>query len=574
MLCIFVYMSNKVLSGSYLLILAVVTGIAYFINLGYNDIWNPNEGFYADAVRHLLQNNNWLDFFFNNEYRFNKPPVTYWLIALSCRLFGLSEFSIRLPIVLFAIGTCFLTGFISSILFGRKTALWSGLVMAVSFQFLINTRYATPEIPLTFFFTLTMYFFVRYIAYRKPSDLWPVWIFLGVTMLVKGYPYLIIILAILLSYAFSLTGRNFKSLFHELKHYRMITGIVIALIIGMSWPFYSWLKFGNDFLHVLDTETTYRAFRYQADWFSDLFFFPLVMLWGFLPYSPVFIPVAVASAIRADYRKELLFPLVWVAVMLVTFTIARFKLPTYFIQAHPAMAVITGWYLSQSRFSDGFERWIQRLGILLPGAVLLLVFLAIIFLLNTSRFFLLLLLLPSSALIFSYKSPDKRRFIFTFPITALIALFILFAGGILPSMEKVRPYKAIGEAIRSNSKGKNSYVFLENRFLHNLPYYSRQKVASIGSGALQKISIQVPYFLLAEKTDTIKTNTTLLLWEGIVYNRNSEAAFFPFLISYYHYLHRDSSGFKKYRLLMVCPTKEAIPEKMPEKDKQTWTRFP
>ncbi|HQK38267.1 MAG TPA: glycosyltransferase family 39 protein, partial [Bacteroidales bacterium] len=130
-------MSNKVLSGSYLLILAVVTGIAYFINLGYNDIWNPNEGFYADAVRHLLQNNNWLDFFFNNEYRFNKPPVTYWLIALSCRLFGLSEFSIRLPIVLFAIGTCFLTGFISSILFGRKTALWSGLVMAVSFQFLI-----------------------------------------------------------------------------------------------------------------------------------------------------------------------------------------------------------------------------------------------------------------------------------------------------------------------------------------------------------------------------------------------------------------------------------------------------
>jgi len=559
-------MRKRLPAGTYLFILAVITGTAYFINLGYNDIWNPNEGFYADAVRHLLQNNNLLDFFFNNEYRFNKPPVTYWVIALSCRLFGLSEFSIRLPIVLLALGTCFFTGSISGMLFGKKTALWSGLVMAVSFQFLINTRYAAPEIPLTFFFTLTMYFFVRFIVYRKPFALWSAWISLGVTMLVKGYPYLIIITAIMASYAFFSTGRNFRNFVHELKQYRILTGIVISLLIGMSWPFYSWIKFGNDFLHVLDTETTYRAFRYQADWFRDLFFFPLVMLWGFLPYSLVFIPVAIASAARADYRRELLFPFVWVAVILMVFTIARFKLPTYFIQAHPAMAVVTGWYLGQSRFSFGFERWIKRLGIFLPGMVFIMAFLAAMSLLNTGRYYLLLLLLPASSLILSYRNSDKRWILGTFPLTALVALFLLFTASVLPSLEKVRPYKEIGAAIRSRSDGKNSYVFLENRFLHNLPYYSRQKTAAISSGALQKISVQVPYFLLAEEKDTMAVAQGSTLWKGIVYKKNSEAAFFPFLLSYYHYLHGDSSGFRKYRLLMVFPGKNILPQGYPERE--------
>lgn len=567
-------MRNRSLAGNYLFILAIITGIAYFINLGYNDIWNPNEGFYADAVRHILQNNNLLDFFFNNENRFNKPPVTYWAIALSCRLFGLNEFSIRLPIVLLALGTCFYTGKISSILFGKRTALLSGLVMAISFQFLINTRYATPEIPLTFFFTLTMYFFIRYIAYRKSYAIWSVWISLGVTMLVKGYPYLVIFTAIIISYGFFSTDRNFKSFVNELKQYRIIAGIVIALVIGMSWPFYSWLKFGNDFLHVLDTETTYRAFRYQADWFRDLLFFPLVILWGFLPYSLVFIPVAIASAFRTEYRRNLLLPLIWVAVLLVVFTIARFKLPTYFIQAHPAMAVITGWFLGQPRFSDRFESWIRRLGILLPGIVLLSVFLTAIFLLNASRYYLFLLLLPASSLILNCRNSDKRCITSTFPLTALLALFLLFAGSILPSLEQVRPYKEIGEAIRSRTDEKNRYVFLENRFLHNFPYYSGQKVAAVSSGGLQKISVQVPYFLLAEENNTMIADKGSTLWKGIMYKKNSEAAFFPFLLSYYHYLHGDSSGFKKYRLLIVYPGNSSGPQGDLEKEKQVWTRFP
>lgn len=559
-------MRKRLPTGTYHFILAIILGTSFFINLGYNDIWNPNEGFYADAVRHLLQNNNLLDFFFNNEYRFNKPPVTYWVIALSCWLFGLSEFSIRLPIVLLAMGTCFLTGKISSMLFGKKTALWSGLVMAVSFQFLINTRYATPEIPLTFFFTLTMYFFVRFITYHKPYALWSAWITLGVTMLVKGYPYLIIVTAIMALYAYFSRGTNFKSFILELKHYRILTGIAIALVIGFSWPFYSWIKFGNDFLQVLDTETTYRAFRYQADWFHDLFFFPLVMLWGFLPYSLVFIPVAIASAASTNYRRVLLLPLVWVAVMLIVFTIARFKLPTYFIQTHPAMAVITGWQLSHSRFSDKFERWIMRLGIFLPGIVFIIIFLTTMFLFNIDRYYLVLLLLPASSLILYYRNADKRLIIGTFPLTGLMALFLLFTAAILPSMEKIRPYKEIGEAIRSQSDRGNSYVYLENRFLHNLPFYARQKTVAISSGALQKISVQVPYFLLAEEDDTIAVPQGSTLWEGIVYKKNSEAAFFPFLLSYYYYLHGDSSGFRKYRLLKVFPGDSRHFEGHPEKD--------
>lgn len=576
-----------------LYILAGIIVGSYFIHLGLNDLWNPNEGFYADSVRNLLRDGNLFDFTFNYEYRFNKPPVTYWLIALSCRLIGISEFSIRLPIVLLAFGTCLLTYGISKELTGKRSALWSSLIMAVSFQFLINTRYATPEIPLTFLFTLTMYFFLRFENAQKSIYAWLFWISLGVTMLAKGYPYLFIIGGIILVYLYFRSDRDLKELLFKSVQYKLPTGIIIALFIGLSWPVYSWIKFGNEFLQVLDTETAYRAFRYKSDWLTGLLFFPSVILWGFLPYSLVFIPVAVASAANKEYRNKLLFPLIWVLIILVVFSVARFKLPTYFIQAHPAMAVITGWYLSHSRFSGPFNQWIKRLGILMPGILFITLFLITILLLKASAVFLLLLLLPASSILCSLLEKEQFSALNTLPGTSLMALFLLFVLSVLPAIEKVRPYREIGNIINRNSDNTNHFVFVENRFLHNLPFYSGQKVASISTKGIQKLSVQIPFFILMEKPDStqpkaaelsqmpsvmeppsasvsdrkkgtndcsiwIQNNSYAILWEGILYKRNTEAAFFPFLISYYHYLHKDSSGFRKYYLLKVTPPKEGI----------------
>jgi 4-amino-4-deoxy-L-arabinose transferase-like glycosyltransferase len=158
----------------------------YFWNFWYNAIWIPNESFYAEAVREMFESGNFLNIYYNYEPRLKKPPLTYWSIALSVFIFGVNEFAIRLPIILMALGSSFLTYKIAQILFNKKVALFSFFAMALSFQFIMNSRYASPEIPLLFFFTLTLYLFLKGYKENRLLYIFFSYISFGLTVLTKG----------------------------------------------------------------------------------------------------------------------------------------------------------------------------------------------------------------------------------------------------------------------------------------------------------------------------------------------------------------------------------------------------
>ena len=131
--------------------------LVYFFNFHVNDIWTPNESFYAEAVREMFESGNFAEIFYNYEPRYNKPPLTYWSMAISAGIFGLNEFSLRLPILLMGLGSIWLTYLLGKLLYGEKGGLYAMVMMAFSLQLLAVKQYASPEMPLTFFFTLTMY---------------------------------------------------------------------------------------------------------------------------------------------------------------------------------------------------------------------------------------------------------------------------------------------------------------------------------------------------------------------------------------------------------------------------------
>src|SRR5262245_58604201 len=87
-----------------LLILTLALSAApYFVNLGASSLWDTNEAFYAETPREMIESGNFSDPTFNYRPRLNKPPLSYWMVAISYRLFGISERSERLPIALGAV---------------------------------------------------------------------------------------------------------------------------------------------------------------------------------------------------------------------------------------------------------------------------------------------------------------------------------------------------------------------------------------------------------------------------------------------------------------------------------------
>ena len=531
----------------------VLVVISYFLHLGVNNIWTPNESFYAEAVREMMESGNYLELFYNYEPRFNKPPLLYWLIALSTTLFGMTEFAIRLPIALCGLGTIYLTYHLGKQLHSKNLGFIAAIVVAFSFQFVINARYAAPAVPLTFFFTLTLFYLVKGLQQQKFGYVMLGYLALGLTMLTKGYPYLIIISAIAGLYLLFQSQGNFKAYFKSLKFTRLWLGLPIALLIGMSWILYMYYTYGDAFYDVFMEETFRRAFTRENARLKP-FFYLEANLWGFLPYSLTFyfgLGYLLFNQFKGFKSSPLLqFSFSWFLVMLVVFTIAKGKIPTYFIQGHPGMALFSAYFIHQALELEGWKKVLYQLQYWLPGIVFTLLSLLIVFAFQGFILGFVFAIIPLATL-FIKKPFSKWLGLPFFPFTSFLVTYLLFGWMVLPEMEHgFRNQDQMGQAILSEVDQSELPILMEDCLIHNLPFYAQRKA--------------IPY-LQPEEIEAFNQHSRMLLvtsaerqeayagefktiWKGLHYS-SSETRTLEFIIEMLKHQRGQASKFKEYVIL-------------------------
>ena len=90
-----------------------------------------------------------------------KPPLIYWMIAVSFKVFGVHDWVARIPVALSAIALCWLTAAFGAWAFGRRAGFYAGLCMATCVGLLLFTRVLFPDVMLTFTIALGMWAFLR-----------------------------------------------------------------------------------------------------------------------------------------------------------------------------------------------------------------------------------------------------------------------------------------------------------------------------------------------------------------------------------------------------------------------------
>ena len=88
--------------------------LPYFVDLGGSSIWDANEAFYVETPREMIERGDYIAPTFNYEPRFNKPVLSYWIVAGFYKVFGVSVAMQRLPIAIGAavlILTAFVLGY-------------------------------------------------------------------------------------------------------------------------------------------------------------------------------------------------------------------------------------------------------------------------------------------------------------------------------------------------------------------------------------------------------------------------------------------------------------------------------
>ena len=132
-----------------------------------------SDPYYTAVVQAGQQS--WSSFWFGslevgNAMASDKPPVAFWVMALSARAFGLSSWSVLLPEVVETAGTTLLIYGAVRMVAGRTSGAVAALVFATTPVVLVLARYNLPDTMMTFLVVAAAYCALR--ATRSPRWGW------------------------------------------------------------------------------------------------------------------------------------------------------------------------------------------------------------------------------------------------------------------------------------------------------------------------------------------------------------------------------------------------------------------
>src|SRR5262249_10007286 len=135
---------------------AILAALIFLFHLGSPPLTSPNEGLYAEVAREMNATGEFVIPHANGVVYLEKPPLLYWLTALSMRVFGETAFGARLPSALAAIATVLVVCAAGRRLFGPLAGMLSGIVLATSLGVALVARQVLFDSLLTLWTTIAL----------------------------------------------------------------------------------------------------------------------------------------------------------------------------------------------------------------------------------------------------------------------------------------------------------------------------------------------------------------------------------------------------------------------------------
>jgi 4-amino-4-deoxy-L-arabinose transferase-like glycosyltransferase len=334
-----------------------------------------DEASYAAVIRELLRTGDQVTMHYNQLPYYNKPPLYFWLGQVPMRVLGFSEFSSRLPGVMFGGMALAATVGLGATLGGIWTGFAAGVLMLCNAMVLENgSRHASPDSLLLFCSVAAIW--GQWASRRRPGMRLTVAAFAGAAFMTKG------------AAAFSLWVT--LALLHVLlRDYRRWTGAdyvkaaaVLAVIIA---PWYAAQT-------VLNGAAFWRKHLYWSVWqratqagsiatthMQGPLYYVTFLADQFAHLWPLVVPAAFWAdqarpfqpGVLQDWwrrrHEEAVTLTVAALVPVVLFSVAQNKVWWYVLPALPPLCIMAAWLLCAAARRSGSLPWGSRL--LLAAAV-------------------------------------------------------------------------------------------------------------------------------------------------------------------------------------------------------------
>ncbi len=143
--------------------------VIYFSGMFTPPLLDDVDTVHAEASREMVLRHDWITSYTDGVRYLEKAPLMYWAVAASYTVFGVRDWSTRLPLMLGALALLFATYKLGKVAYGEIGGLYSTVVLGTAVGPYIYTRFQIPDLIVGLWLTLGFYFFLRSLLEEIPS---------------------------------------------------------------------------------------------------------------------------------------------------------------------------------------------------------------------------------------------------------------------------------------------------------------------------------------------------------------------------------------------------------------------
>jgi 4-amino-4-deoxy-L-arabinose transferase-like glycosyltransferase len=211
------------------LLFAALYAAVQFASLFTPSLMDDVDSSHAQAAQYIADTGNWVTPMINGIRYIEKPPLPYWLVAVSFKIFGQNAFATHLPNSLAMLGLVWLSWLWARRAWGDRAGLYAGLGVITSVGPFLFTRFIIPEAILALFLLIALYCLIVSLEDNRPALIYWSWATVALALLTKGLIAPVFFVGTAIPYLL-LTGqwRRWRAL-------KPITGLLLFLAIAAPW---------------------------------------------------------------------------------------------------------------------------------------------------------------------------------------------------------------------------------------------------------------------------------------------------------------------------------------------------
>ncbi len=477
------------LSKKLYILLFSLAALVYILGLTLIHIFDIDAAQYASIAMEMMQSGSYLEVFHRGNDYLDKPPLVFWLGAISYDIFGISHWAYRLPSFFASILGIYATYGLAKRLYNQHVGQLSALILATTHVYFLHNHDVRTDTLLTNFVIFGIWQTYAYLQDKKFIQLFLGFSGFALAMLAKGPIGLMV--PVLSLGAHFLYKRQFKNF---IKPEWLIGLVIIAFWLApMVYGLYTQFDLqpektvngvtGESGVKFYFWTQSFGRLTGENVWSNDsgFDFFWHTFLWEFMPWMML----AYFSVIRklfllvkTKFNKDTLPEVITLAgflLAMIALSKSHYKLPHYIMVIFPHAAILTAHQIYEI-FTEK-ETWFKPFYIIQTIIVFLLM--ALFAVINLWFFpmpwywLFFAVVLFGTAIYFAFSKDKKVKFIVPSAL-AIIAFNLGMNLNFYPSLNQYHTGAVAGTILREKMKIPKDHIYGYKVQHHSFDVYSHQ----------------------------------------------------------------------------------------------------